>query len=246
MRDPFAPSPSGHLNELFARRRNRLPLHRRRGGPSGTATRARITRSFVPRSMHVERRTSRGVPSGVRGRARTPSRRYAEGSRGRDRGSREGCRKRDEGLARRARRRPHRRGRQRSTLWQAIRDSGIVETPTHDAILSTSRLRNEWGGSRAGRRDSSDPGRYPRARGARSGRGYCVPSRTVALARNGRRVDPAAYGRERTAFRTSTTRSTASGMCSCSQIRRTAHPARRRSEVVRISRSRFAAIFCSQ
>jgi hypothetical protein len=31
-------------------------------------------------------------------------------------------------------------------LWQTLRDSGIVETPTHDAILSTSRLRNEWGG----------------------------------------------------------------------------------------------------
>jgi hypothetical protein len=30
-------------------------------------------------------------------------------------------------------------------LWQALRDGGIVETPTHDAILSTSRLRNEWG-----------------------------------------------------------------------------------------------------
>ncbi len=31
-------------------------------------------------------------------------------------------------------------------LWQAIRDGGIVETSTHDAIVSTSRLRNEWGG----------------------------------------------------------------------------------------------------
>jgi hypothetical protein len=31
-------------------------------------------------------------------------------------------------------------------LWQALRDGGIVETPTHDAIVSTSRLRNEWGG----------------------------------------------------------------------------------------------------
>jgi hypothetical protein len=31
-------------------------------------------------------------------------------------------------------------------LWQTLRDSGIVETPTHDAIVSTSRLRNEWGG----------------------------------------------------------------------------------------------------
>jgi hypothetical protein len=31
-------------------------------------------------------------------------------------------------------------------LWQTLRDSGIVEKPTHDAILSTSRLRNEWGG----------------------------------------------------------------------------------------------------
>ena len=30
-------------------------------------------------------------------------------------------------------------------LWQALRDGGIVETPTHHAILSTSRLRNEWG-----------------------------------------------------------------------------------------------------
>jgi hypothetical protein len=31
-------------------------------------------------------------------------------------------------------------------LWQALRDGGIVETPTHHAIVSTSRLRNEWGG----------------------------------------------------------------------------------------------------
>lgn len=31
-------------------------------------------------------------------------------------------------------------------LWQMIRDAEIIETPTHDAIGSTARLRNEWGG----------------------------------------------------------------------------------------------------
>ncbi len=31
-------------------------------------------------------------------------------------------------------------------LWQMMRDDGIVETPTHHAIVSTAALRNEWGG----------------------------------------------------------------------------------------------------
>jgi len=31
-------------------------------------------------------------------------------------------------------------------LWQSIRDAGVVETPTHHAIVSAAGLRNEWGG----------------------------------------------------------------------------------------------------
>jgi hypothetical protein len=35
-------------------------------------------------------------------------------------------------------------------LWIALRDSGIVETPTRDAIVATSRIRNEWGHGQGG------------------------------------------------------------------------------------------------
>lgn len=31
-------------------------------------------------------------------------------------------------------------------LWELVRDAGVVETPTHHAILATAGLRNEWGG----------------------------------------------------------------------------------------------------
>ena len=35
-------------------------------------------------------------------------------------------------------------------LWIALRDGGVVETPTRDAIVATSRIRNEWGHGQGG------------------------------------------------------------------------------------------------
>jgi hypothetical protein len=35
-------------------------------------------------------------------------------------------------------------------LWIALRDGGIIETPTRDAVVATSRIRNEWGHGQGG------------------------------------------------------------------------------------------------
>jgi hypothetical protein len=46
-------------------------------------------------------------------------------------------------------------------LWNLLRDNGIVPPKTKDAILSTSRLRNEYGGHGQGQQVREIPDGIP-------------------------------------------------------------------------------------